>query len=490
VQRQAVVIGSGIAGIAIAIRLAARGFRVRILESAAGPGGKLAQIRSNGYRFDAGPSLFTLPHLVDELFELCGEDPAAYFQYDRLETICCYHYEDGTRINAWQDVEAFARELESKTTDSGDALLAFLERSSELYELTSPVFIFRSFHRLSTFFSRDFIRALLNIHRLFAFTSMHGVITRYFRDSRVIRLFDRYATYNGSNPFIAPGTLNVIPHLEHRLGAYFPSGGMYVITESLVSLARKMGVEMDFNSPAEEIIIRGNRAIGVRSRGIIHEAGVVVSDIDIVRAYGLMSGHSLPSRYRRQERSTSALIFYWGMKGELPQLELHNIFFSEDYQSEFRHLFREKTLYHDPTVYVFISSTRVPSDAPAGAQNWFVMINAPENVGQDWQRFRNEARKNILEKLSRMLGIRLEDRIVCEEVLDPPGIESRTSSYRGSLYGFSSNSRLSAFSRHPNFRRKVGGLYFTGGSVHPGGGIPLCLASAKIVDELITPAHS
>jgi phytoene desaturase len=489
-QGQVIVIGSGIAGIAVAIRLAARGFRVRILESAAEPGGKLSQIRNKGYRFDAGPSLFTLPHLVDELFRLCGEDPAVHFLYHRLETICRYHYEDGTRINAWQDVEAFARELDSKTTDPGNALLAFLDRSRELYELTSPVFIFRSFHRLSTFTSRDFIRALLHVHRLFAFTSMHGVITRYFRDPRVIRLFDRYATYNGSDPFVAPGTLNVIPHLEHRLGAYFPSGGMYSIVESLVALASRMGVEMDFNSPAEEIIIRGNRAFGVRSRGIIHEAGLVVSDIDIVRAYGLMPGYSIPLRYRRQERSTSALIFYWGMKGELPQLELHNIFFSEDYRSEFRHLFRDKTLYHDPTVYVFISSIRVSADAPEGGQNWFVMINAPENVGQDWQRFRNEARKNILEKLSRMLGIRLEDRIACEEVLDPPGIESRTSSYHGSLYGISSNSRFSAFSRHPNFSRKVGGLYFIGGSVHPGGGIPLCLASAKIVDELITAKHS
>ncbi len=484
-SKKAIVIGSGIAGIAIAIRLATRGFRVSILEANDRPGGKLTQVRSGAFRFDAGPSLFTLPRLVDELFERCGEDPAKHFQYEKLEVICRYHYEDGTRINAWQDVDAFAAELERTTSEKGTSLLAFLERSRELYELTSPVFIFRSFHRVSTFFSRAFIRALLRIHRLFAFSSMHDVISRYFSDSRVVRLFDRYATYNGSNPFVAPGTLNVIPHLEHSLGAFFPSGGMHRITESLVSLAGRMGVELHYNSPAEEIIIKKGRIAGVRSGGIPHDADLVISDIDIVRAYSLMPGYSLPQKHLRQERSTSALIFYWGMKGELPPLELHNIFFSEDYRAEFRHLFTEKTLYEDPTVYVFISSLKVEGDAPGGGQNWFVMINTPENIGQDWHEFRSGARRRILEKLERMLGASLEDNIAEEKVLDPPAIEARTSSHHGSLYGISSNSRFSAFSRHPNFSRRIKGLYFVGGSVHPGGGIPLCLASAKIVDRLI-----
>lgn len=484
-SRKAIVIGSGIAGIAIAIRLAAKGFRVSILEAGPVPGGKLGQIKSGGYRFDAGPSLFTLPHLVDEMYRLCGEDPAEHFRYEKLENICRYHFEDGTRINAWQNVEDFARELEQKTADDSASLQAFMNRSRELYELTSPVFIFRSFHRLSTFFSRDFIYALMRIHRLFAFTTMHRVITRYFRDSRTVRLFDRYATYNGSNPFIAPGTLNVIPHLEHNIGAFFPSGGMYSITESLISLARKMDVELHLNSPVEEIIIRGNAAAGVRSGGINLRADLVVSDVDIVKTYRLMPHFCLPARFRKQERSTSALIFYWGMQGKLPGLDLHNIFFSEDYLAEFRHLFVDKTLYSDPTVYVFISCKKVPGDAPEGGENWFVMINTPENIGQDWEKYRADARRCILEKLERMLGASLEDRIVCEEVLDPVKIESRTSSFHGSLYGISSNSRLSAFSRHPNFSRKIRALYFVGGSVHPGGGIPLCLASAKIVGGMI-----
>jgi phytoene desaturase len=361
----------------------------------------------------------------------------------------------------------------------------FLEKSRVIYDLTSPVFIFRSFHRLSTFISKPFIHALLRIHKLSAFSTMHGVIKKYFRDSRTIRLFDRYATYNGSNPFVAPGTLNVIPHLEHNIGAYFPAGGMISIIHSLVSLARDKGILLLMNTPVDEIIVRDSVIRGVRSRQKIYDAELVVSDIDIVQTYALLPGLELPSRYLKQERSTSAMIFYWGMKGKLPDLELHNIFFSEDYEVEFRHLFREKSIYRDPTVYVFISSKKVPGDAPVGGENWFVMVNVPENVGQDWERARENVRRSILEKLNRMLGTRLEKQIVTEEVLDPVEIESRTSSWHGSLYGISSNSRFSAFQRHPNFCRRVRGLYFVGGSVHPGGGIPLCLASAKIVDELM-----
>jgi phytoene desaturase len=261
---------------------------------------------------------------------------------------------------------------------------------------------------------------------------------------------------------------------------------MFSITESLVELAERTGVELLLNSPVDEILLDKDRIRGVRSGGKEIAADLVVSDIDIVRAYKLMPGINLPNRYIKHERSTSALIFYWGLQGELPELELHNIFFTEDYPSEFRCLFKEKTLFHDPTVYVYISSGRVEGDAPPGGQNWFVMINTPENTGQDWDALRSEARERILEKLERMLDTSLDDRIVAEEILDPRDIESRTSSFHGSLYGISSNSRLSAFSRHPNFSRRIRGLYFVGGSVHPGGGIPLCLASAKIADGLIS----
>jgi phytoene dehydrogenase-like protein len=188
----------------------------------------------------------------------------------------------------------------------------------------------------------------------------------------------------------------------------------------------------------------------------------------------------------KQERSSSALIFYWGIKKKFEQLGLHNIFWSEDYQKEFSLLFEEKEIIDDPTVYVNITSKFEKGDAPEGCENWFVMVNAPHVAGQDWEEIEKHTRKNVISKLSRMLGTDVESLIETEKVLTPPTIQSQTSSYLGSLYGTSSNDRMAAFFRHPNFSPKIKNLYFCGGSVHPGGGIPLCLLSGKIVGDLLS----
>ena len=179
------------------------------------------------------------------------------------------------------------------------------------------------------------------------------------------------------------------------------------------------------------------------------------------------------------------LFFYWGMKGIFPELDIHNIFFSSDYQDEFRHLFEIKDVCNDPTIYIYISSKYNKSDAPEGCENWFVMINAPADNGQNWNEFVAQSRKNILDKLERMMDKKLSENIICEHILSPPDIFKQTGSVNGSLYGSSSNSRYASFNRHANFRKDIDGLYFVGGSVHPGGGIPLCLSSAKIVAGLV-----
>jgi phytoene dehydrogenase-like protein len=191
------------------------------------------------------------------------------------------------------------------------------------------------------------------------------------------------------------------------------------------------------------------------------------------------------SKILNQERSSSALIFYWGIKRAFPQLDLHNIFFSNDYEKEFHTIFKEDSIIDDTTVYINITSKEESHHAPKGCENWFVMINTPGNKGQDWEALKADAKKAILKKLSRVLKTDISSLIETEEILDPIRIEKDTLSHEGSLYGTSSNSRFAAFLRHPNFSRTIKGLYFCGGSAHPGGGIPLCLLSAKIVDNLI-----
>jgi len=485
-MQNAIIIGAGISGMATAIRLAARGFNVDVFEQSDKPGGKIAQFTKEGFRFDMGPSLFTMPEYVEELFQIAGVEVSDNFSYNKLEVVTKYFYEDGTEIIAYSDPEKFAEEIALKTEEDAVRVKKYLDKSKELYTITAQVFIRSSLHHLPNFFSRPFLKAYSKVYKLNAFRSMHSENSRWFSDERVIDLFDRFATYNGSNPYLAPATLNVIPHLEHNIGAFFPEKGMYGIIDSLYNLARQLGVDFHFNEPVERLEAEAKKVKSITTAKGNKHSGIVVSSIDVHAFYkDIYPEPAKLKKIEKQQRSTSALIFYWGIDKEFPMLDMHNILFSSNYREEFEHLFSKKTIYHDPTVYIFISSKQMSEDAPEGKENWFVMINVPENNGHDWDELKQEARKHIISKINRMLNTDIEDLVLFEESLDPEGIESRTSSYKGSLYGSSSNSRFSAFRRHPNFSSDIEGLYFTGGSVHPGGGIPLCLSSAAIVDESI-----
>lgn len=487
-SKKAVIIGAGIAGIASAIRLALKGYAVEVFETNATPGGKLGEIKQNNFRFDAGPSLLTLPQYIDELFELAGKEPSQYFGYQKLDMICKYFYEDGTKLTAYADREKFIEEICAHTKEPATSIKRQATNSKTIYELTNPVFLQKPFAGLKTLFTKAGFKALLNLNKLDAGRTMHQANQSLFKGARMVQFYDRYATYNGSNPYAAPATLNIIPHLEQHYGAYFPNDGMYSITTSLVKLATELGIKFNYHMPVEEIVLDGDKASGVKVNGTIISADVVVSNMDIWFTYKkLLSAQPKlhPQKVLQQERSSSALVFYWGISKKFAKLDLHNIFFSADYKAEFDHIWQQKTIYHDPTVYINITSKLREKDAPTGCENWFVMINVPANTGQDWDALIKEARKNILAKLSGRLNENIGKLIIIESTLDPRDIESKTSSYRGSIYGTSSNSKYAAFMRHANQSAKIKNLYFCGGSVHPGGGIPLCLLSAKIVSELV-----
>jgi phytoene desaturase len=252
-------------------------------------------------------------------------------------------------------------------------------------------------------------------------------------------------------------------------------------------LALKKGVQFHFNAPVQRIIQQDRKVSGVVVDGQNLFASIVVSNMDVYFTYQrLLNDARMANQVLKQERSSSAFIFYWGIAAEFAQLELHNIFFSSDYAAEFKAIFQTGTMHPDPTVYVNITSKCEPGlQAPNGKENWFVMVNCPANRGQDWVAYRKAVRAEVIAKLNRILGVDLESLIEVEEVLDPVQIESKTSSYMGSLYGTSSNSKMAAFLRHPNFSNQLKGLYFVGGSVHPGGGIPLCLKSAQIMSSMV-----
>lgn len=482
----AIVVGSGVAGIAAAIRLAKRGYSVSVFEANHYPGGKLTEICKDGYRFDAGPSLFTLPKLVEELFELYQLNPSDHFEYEELDETCRYFYPDGTSLTAWADHQRLTEEFEEKLGEPKENILAALKNSEALYGNLAPLFIEKSIHKPSTWLSGKALRAYSKINQFDFNRSMNKANEKLFKNPKTVQLFNRYATYNGSDPYQTPATLNIIPHLEFGIGAFFPKKGMHSITTSLYQLAVDAGVKFYFNVEVKKIVIHNGVAKGIDTKMGFHKADRVVCNMDMVAAYKrLLKDQHQPKKLLKQPKSSSALIFYWGIKKDFKQLGLHNIFFSEDYKTEFEHIFSKGSIYKDPTVYINITSVKNPEDAPVDCQNWFTMINVPNNQGQDWDNFIQYARKAIIKKLSDQLGEDIEPLIEVEDVLDPRLIEKRTSSVAGSLYGNSSNNKYAAFLRHPNFSKKIKHLYFCGGSVHPGGGIPLCLSSAKLVDELM-----
>jgi phytoene desaturase len=484
--KKAIIIGSGVGGLAVAIRLAVKGYSVKVFERNADPGGKLSFFEQDGYAFDAGPSLFTQPSNIEDLFQFAGEPINEYFEYCAVPVACKYFFEDGTIVNAYTKAEQFAKELESALGEDPASVQKYLTRAGEAYEAIGRIFLDHSLHRTSTWLSKSILPALSATRLRYLIQSMHDYHRSNFRSPKTVQIFDRFATYNGSNPYKAPAMLSMIPHLEQNEGTFYPYGGMISITKALYKLALKKGVEFVFNTTVDKIIHRQGEVKAVKVGDMVHEAELVVSNMDVYYVYrDLLDDQVKAAEVLKRERSSSALIFYWGIRKEFPELHLHNIFFTGNYAEEFRHLFETREMYHDPTIYVNITSKMEYGHCAPGTENWFVMLNAPADIGQNWDQIRQKARASAIEKLSRILGTDISAVIATERVLDPKGIESQTLSHMGSLYGTSSNSKWAAFLRHPNFSSSIKGLYFTGGSVHPGGGIPLCLKSAKIVASII-----
>ncbi|MFN3529170.1 MAG: phytoene desaturase family protein [Bacteroidia bacterium] len=480
------VIGGGVAGLAIAARLASSGYGVTLFESAPEAGGKLTDERIDGFRFDNGPSLFTMPELLEALFEECGKDLSDYLEYHALDLVTRYFYPEGTRLDAWSDPKRFALELEEQLGEPASRVERYLKRARLMYETTSPVFLFKSLNDWSNLLRFSTFLKVLKLPWLGAHTSMHQFNKKWFKHNRTVQLFDRFATYNGSDPYRAPATLNLISYIEHGKGAFYPKGGMIAIRDALVKLNLELGVQFRFNTKVDRFFIHQRKIKGLtigKEREVFNK---VVSAVDITQ----VNQHMYPrnarfARKRPQELSTSALIFHWGMKGDFQELDLHNIFFSSNYHREFQYLRRGK-IANDPTIYVYVSSKLNAADAPQAHENWFVMVNTPPHKDQNWEEYVAAVRTYALKHLGEVLKRDLAPLLVCETITTPEDLERKTGSVGGAIYGPASNSKWSAFLRQSNKHAKIEGLYFVGGSVHPGGGIPLCLLSAAITADLIS----
>jgi len=481
------IIGSGVGGMATAIRLAKLGMDVTVFEANSFTGGKINELKLGHYRFDRGPSVFTEPELIDELIELVGEDKSI-FKYQYLAESCRYFYPDGQQVTLPSGRKETAQTLEKELGENSKTVEEFLGNMEKNYKAVYPVFISASLHRTSQWLNKYVPAALLRLPKYGLFDTMNSINERIFKNPKTVQIFNRLATYNGSSPYLTPGMLNIISHLEMNRGPALPFGGMVSISKTLRTLAEKSNIKIHLSERVEEIIIREKKVVGLRtSKSDFIPFDLVVSNMDVHYTYErLLPNVPQPKENLNQEKSSSAIVFYWGIKQKFNELGVHNIFFSKNYSSEFENIFQEKKLSDDCTIYVHITSKVEKSDAPEYGENWFVMVNAPINIGQDWETVVQQTRNALIKRLSEQLNCSLSELIEEEAVMDPRDLEQMYFGKQGSIYGNASNNRMAAFYRHPNFSKTIKGLYFAGVTVHPGGGIPLALNSARIIEKLVS----
>jgi phytoene desaturase len=472
------------------IRLAAHGWRVTVVERLERSGGKLNLLEDAGFRFDTGPSLVTLPWVFEDLYEAAGETLSDHVELIRLEPVCRYLYADGSGFDASADLPTMMRNLEGFSPGAGEDFNAFFGHAARAWRGSRKPFL------ESTISSPlDFVKdgvPWTDLTALLPFPTLHGLAARYFQDDRLRQFAGRYATYTGSSPYRAPGTLSTVLYSEYAYGAWYVKGGLYRIAESLEAVARKLGVEFHFNSSASKILTDADDDPRLNSRetvrgvrledGRVLAATAVICNADAAHLYDDLLEKRFDPRRRQLEPSISGFVMMLGVRGETPGLAHHNIFFSKDYRLEFKQIFDDLRPASDPTVYVCISSKSDPTQAPSGFENWFVLVNAPPTGKVDWSTQAAPYSLRILESIAAR-GFDVRDRIVTQNVMTPTDLETRYRTFRGGIYGSSSNSVGSAFLRPQNRSRKVRGLYLASGSAHPGGGLPLVMLSGKLAAE-------
>lgn len=475
-----VVVGAGVGGLATAARLAAMGHRVTVCERSEGIGGKLGIHTAQGFLFDTGPSLVTMPQVFRELFAATGDALDTVIDLRPVEPIARYRFADGTRLNSSADLTTFCDSLDDVLGDgAGEDWQAFMRRADRIWDATHRPFLESPLQGV-----RSLVRQAWRVGDLQAvapWRSLRSLGRHYLRDPRLRMFLDRYATYTGSDPRRAPAALAVIPYVEQTFGAWYVDGGLHLLGAAIADRATDRGAEILTGTEVTSIDLDAGRVSGVTlADGTALKADVVVANADAATVYGrLLPDAKAQRRLSRTTPSLSGFVLLLGLRGRTPGLAHHTVLFPEDYDAEFDAVFGSRPA-EDPTVY--ISAPPDPAVAPDGDEAWFVLVNAARQGAVDWHTQPDYA-DHILELMAAR-GLDVRDRVVVREIRTPADLERLTGSPGGSIYGSSSNGALAAFLRPAN-ASGVAGLFLVGGSAHPGGGLPLVALSAKIVAGLV-----
>jgi 1-hydroxycarotenoid 3,4-desaturase len=497
--RHIIIVGAGVGGLAAAVRLLAAGYRVTILERLARPGGKMRQIAIGDKLFDGGPSVLTLPWVLDDLCAAAGVKTADLITLSPLEPLCRHFFADGTKLDLFADQPGLADDR-AWARSAGEISRVIGTRAAEQYGRfrRHAAVIYRAVER-------PFMRSPLPSHPL-GFVWQNRItdvqaLCHFFDDERLRMLFARYATYSGADPFSAPATLSVIPHVELAFGVQAVQGGMYRVAEALTELVLRLGGTVRTQAEVERIELdaQESRVLSVEVAGERLPADCVIVNTDVAQLHArLLSGTRRGARLGKQvDALPPSLSAYLNLcvatdAGDLPLLH-HNVFFSSDYRREFAELGSRPPT--DPTVYL------CNPDFSQATQRWFFLTNAPSlpisgDGGWQWTaERRRECRQRVIDKLGRH-GIDFTSRVVgpsgsggsqtgAEVDVTPRDFADLFPCSRGALYGAAASSRMAAFKRPPNRVPGIANLFCVGGSTHPGAGVPMVMLSAQIVCGLV-----
>lgn len=477
-----IVVGAGVGGLTVALRLAVAGADVTVIERNATVGGKVARLENAGYRFDLGPTLLTLPDRYDDVFRLAGTSLADEVELVRLDHPFRYRWSDGSQLDVADDPTEFAATLEAFSPGSAVQWSRFLERSAQTWEIAEQAFLTSA--KVSPWSLAKRVRNPLDLRRVDGTRTLAKAASDAFDDPRLAQMVGRYATYSGSSPYLAPATLACIAHVERSFGCWHVMGGFTELTAALERVARRVGVQIRTGTDVGRITADGKRVTGVElADGGVETADVVVSNVDADHLYRDLLPQ--PKSLRKLElvkRSMSAFLLCAGVRGRTEDIAHHNVWFSLDDEREFRQLSAGQVAI-DPTIYACVSSVADQAQAPRDCENWYILVNVPGATGLD----RKLMTAGILNRLAER-GVDLRSRIEFTRTLVPADFDARYRARGGAIYGSSSDGKRAAFQRPANVG-PVDGLYLVGGSAHPGGGLPLVAMGAEIVADLIAARH-
>jgi phytoene desaturase len=487
VDKSAIIIGAGIGGITTAIFLARNGYTVSVYEKNAGPGGRCGQINREGHRFDLGATIYLMPEVYKTVFQSLGTTPDACFESVPLETLYKIYFADGTQIDFTTHKEKLKSQLEAIEKGSFERSQELQEKGYEFFQQAMESLIGRNFYRPFDFFTLKNAMLLLKLKTYLRHASY---VRRFFRHKHLQTAFTFQNIYVGQNPYKAPALFSMIPAAELTEGSLFPVGGMFSITRKLVSMAESLGVRFIYNEPAVRIKTENNKAVGmVLQNGSVIRAAVIVANADLPYVYReLLPDKSISKRLDRLNYTCSAIVLHWGLDKRYPVLGHHSVFLSGDYQANLRKIFKNKSMSENPSFYVHAPVRSDETAAPEGQDTLSIIIPAG-HLGErenDWNELKNKARASVINRLKKAGLSDIEEHIKFEITYLPQTWKSLFNLSKGATFGSIGHNILQmGYFRPHNKHRRYRNLYFTGGSTHPGNGIPLVLMSAKLTSERI-----